>query len=54
MRLVVRQDLAKGKPSLPYMKNLGFRNSVNPLSSVANAKVYTITILVTVSVSALL
>ncbi len=35
-----------GQPSLVYMKNSGFGNSINPLFSLADAKVYGVPMLV--------
>lgn len=44
--LAVGQFIATGKPSLVYMQNSGFGNAINPLLSLADAKVYGIPMLV--------
>ena len=44
--LAVGQFISTGKPSLVYMQNSGFGNAVNPLLSLADAKVYGIPMLV--------
>ena len=46
--LAVGQYIATGKPSLVYMQNSGFGNAINPLLSLADAKVYGIPMLVMV------
>ena len=46
--LAVGQYIASGKPSLVYMQNSGFGNAINPLLSLADAKVYGIPMLVMV------
>ena len=46
--LAVGQYIATGKPSLVYMQNSGFGNAINPLLSLADAKVYGIPMLVVV------
>ena len=40
--LAVGQYIATGKPSLVYMQNSGFGNTINPLLSLADPKVYSI------------
>ena len=44
----VGQYIATGKPSLVYMQNSGFGNAINPLLSLADAKVYGVPILLMV------
>ena len=44
--LAVGQYIATGKPSLVYMQNSGFGNAINPLLSLADAKVYGIPMLI--------
>ena len=46
--LAVGQYIATRKPSLVYMQNSGFGNAINPLLSLADAKVYGIPMLVMV------
>jgi len=46
--LAVGQYISSGKPSLVYMQNSGFGNAINPLLSLADAKVYGIPMLVMV------
>ena len=46
--LAVGQYIATGQPSLVYMQNSGFGNAINPLLSLADAKVYGIPMLVMV------
>lgn len=46
--LGVGQYISSGKPSLVYMQNSGFGNAINPLLSLADAKVYGIPMLVMV------
>jgi phosphonopyruvate decarboxylase len=46
--LAVGQYIATGKPSLVYMQNSGFGNAINPLLSIADAKVYGIPMLIMV------
>ena len=46
--LAVGQYLATGKPSLVYMQNSGFGNAINPLLSLADAKVYGVPMLLMV------
>jgi len=40
--LAVGQYIATGLPSLVYMQNSGFGNALNPLLSLADAKVYSV------------
>ena len=44
--LAVGQYLASGRPSLVYMQNSGFGNAINPLLSLADAKVYGVPMIV--------
>ena len=46
--LAVGQFITTGQPSLVYMQNSGFGNAINPLLSLADAKVYGIPMLVLV------
>jgi len=46
--LAVGQYVATGHPSLVYMQNSGFGNAINPLLSLADAKVYSVPMVVMV------
>lgn len=46
--LAVGQFIATGHPSLVYMQNSGFGNAINPLLSLADAKVYSVPMVVMV------
>jgi phosphonopyruvate decarboxylase len=45
-RNAVGRYIVSGQPSLVYMQNSGFGNSINPLFSLSDAKVYGVPMLV--------